>query len=319
MTSTSLRPAPPADDLLQEILEGLQSAQPTLPCKLFYDERGSQLYDQITELDVYYPFAAEVDILQRHGQDIAAALGEGALVVEYGSGSSVKTRLLLDALRHCAGYIPIDISREHLLAAAGETASRYPQLQVDPLCADFTATIDLPARWAGNDRRVAFFPGSTIGNFDADGAIDLLRNIRALVGARGQLLIGVDVPKDRAALELAYDDPQGVTAAFNLNILDHVNALFGADFDTGRFHHEAVWNEDRSRVEMHLRCTEAHHVTLAGTRLHFPRGQSIWTESSYKYRPDMFCDIAAGAGFRAEQVWFDSARRYSLHLMQADL
>jgi dimethylhistidine N-methyltransferase len=309
--------ASPLEPLLREVLDGLRAEQPTLPCKLFYDELGSQLYEQITALDEYYPFRAEVEILERHGAPIARALGEGAIVVEYGSGSSVKTRLLLDCLHACAGYVPIDISREHLQQAARGIAQLYPHLHVLAICTDFTEPVTLPARVATLRPRVAFFPGSTIGNFDPPAATRLLRNIRELVGSSGRLLIGVDVPKDRATLELAYDDPHGVTARFNLNILTHVNRLFGADLDPGCFRHEAIWNAAHSRMEMHLRCTREHHATLAGERLAFSRGQSIWTESSYKYSPGQFHAISAAAGFAPESVWFDSRQHYSLHLMRA--
>jgi dimethylhistidine N-methyltransferase len=305
------------EPLLREVLDGLRAGQPTLPCKLFYDEYGSQLYEQITALDEYYPFRAEVEILERYGPAIARALGEGVLVVEYGSGSSVKTRLLLDCLHACAGYLPIDISREHLAQAARGIARHYPDLPVEHLCADFTEPLRLPAHFTAQRRRVAFFPGSTIGNFDPPAATRLLRNIRDLVGAGGRLLVGVDIPKDRATLERAYDDPHGVTARFNRNILTHINRLFGADFDPDCFHHEAIWNPQRSRVEMHLRCIRDHDATLAGERIAFRRGQSIWTESSHKYPPERFQEICAMAGFAAETVWFDDRERYTLHLMRA--
>ena len=311
------RRVPSHDPLLREILDGLRAEQPTLPCKLFYDEHGSQLYEQITALDEYYPYRAEVEILERHGPAIARALGEGALVVEYGSGSSVKTRLLLDCLPDCAGYVPIDISGEHLARAARSIAEHYPGLHVEHLCADFTEPVRLPAHFAVQRRRVAFFPGSTIGNFDPPAATRLLRNIRDLVGAGGRLLVGVDIPKDRATLERAYDDPHGVTARFNRNILTHINRLFGADFDPDCFRHEAIWNPQRSRVEMHLRCIRDHDATLAGERIAFSRGQSIWTESSHKYSPERFQEICAAADFAAETVWFDDRERYSLHLMRA--
>lgn len=308
--------APARDSLLEEVLDGLTSPQPTLPCKLFYDELGSQLYERITALEEYYPYAAEVEILQRHGPAIAAAAGEGSLVVEYGSGSSAKTRLLLDALRACTGYVAIDISREHLQAAAETIARHYPALAVEAVCADFTGPVTLPARFAGHGQRLAFFPGSTIGNFDPPAAARLLASIRRVAGDGGRLLIGVDLPKDRATLERAYDDAEGVTAQFNLNILDHVNRLFDGNLDPGCFAHEAHWNESESRVEMHLRCVRDHEAAVAGTRIRFARGQSIWTESSYKHTPERFHAIGARAGFVPEAVWFDERRRYSLHLMR---
>lgn len=311
------RRAPSHDPLLREILDGLRAEQPSLPCKLFYDEYGSQLYEQITALEEYYPYQAEVEILEHHGPAIARTLGEGALVVEYGSGSSVKTRLLLDCLQDCAGYVPIDISGDHLARAARDIAEHYPGLRVEHLCADFTEPLALPEHFAARQRRVAFFPGSTIGNFDPPAAAQLLRNIHQLLGSGGQLLIGVDVPKDRATLERAYDDPHGVTARFNRNILTHINRLYDADFDPECFRHEAIWNAQHSRVEMHLRCTRDHRATIAGERVEFRRGQSIWTESSHKYSPEDFHEIGDSAGFAPRTVWFDAQQRYSLHLMQA--
>ena len=306
------------DALLREVLSGLQSTIPTLPCKLFYDERGSQLYEQITELAEYYPYAAEMQILEGQGPDIAKRLGEAPVVVEYGSGSSVKTRLLLDALAGCSGYMPIDISKAHLLTAAQRLRQDYRELAVEPLHADFTEPVSLPPHFEDADNRVAFFPGSTIGNFNPDEATGLLRNIRDTLGDGGQLLIGVDIPKDRAALELAYDDPAGVTAAFNLNILNHVNRLLDADFDPDGFRHEAIWNKSESRIEMHLRCTRSHQVAVAGTILNFDAGQSIRTECSYKYAPEQLQAIGRQAGLQPETVWFDDLRRYSMHLLRAN-
>jgi dimethylhistidine N-methyltransferase len=299
------------------VLAGLAAAPRTLPCKLFYDEEGSKLYERITELEVYYPFRAEIEILRSHGADITAAVGPGALVVEYGSGSSAKTRLLLDALQRPSAYVPIDISREHLLASAETLSRRYPGLPVIPLCADFTATVALPVEADPSAPRLAFFPGSTIGNFEPAQAVRLLARIRDLVGDGGRLLIGVDLPKDRATLELAYDDPEGVTAAFNRNILMHVNRRFGADFDPRRFAHEARWNAVASRVEMHLRCLEDHAVTVGGERFELVRGETLWTESSHKHAPERFRELAAQAGFGGGSVWLDGQRRYSLHLLDA--
>ena len=303
--------------LLQEALEGLRSEQPTLPAKLFYDEAGSRIYDEITALEEYYPYAAEVDVLTSHGPDIARAVGPGRFVVEYGAGSSVKTRLLLDALHDCAGIVLVDISGEHLEAAAAGLARRYPGLPVEPVCADFSQPLELPERAARAADRVAFFPGSTIGNFDPPDAVALLAGIRELVGSGGHLLVGVDIPKDRATLELAYDDPSGVTARFNLNMLTHVNRLFDGDFDVASFEHEARWNEAQSRIEMHLRCRRNLQVTVGGERFAFAGEQTIRTECSYKFSPEVFRALGREAGFEPVTAWFDAARRYTVHLLRA--
>ena len=301
--------------MLQEVLAGLRARPRTLPCKLFYDEEGSRLYEQITALDEYYPFRAESELLDTHGEAIAAEIGAGVLVVEYGSGSSVKTCLLLDRLEAPAGYVPIDISREHLMASAEALAARYRRIEVIPLHADFTEEVRLPDHAHRRAPRLAFFPGSTIGNFDPEAAERLLARIRRLVGNGGRLLIGVDLPKDRETLERAYDDSQGVTAAFNRNILAHINRRFGADFDLDRFEHVARWNESARRVEMHLRSREAQEVQVGGERFALERGETLWTESCYKHDPESFQALAGRAGFAAGPVWFDGERRYSMHLL----
>jgi len=304
--------------LLAEILAGLRASPRTLPCKLFYDDEGSRLYEQITELEEYYPFRAESEILDTHGAAIADEVGSRVLVVEYGSGSSVKTCLLLDHLDKPAGYVPIDISREHLFASAEALAARYRRIEVIPLHADFTGDVELPEQADRRARRLAFFPGSTIGNFEPAAAERLLSRIRGLVGNGGKLLIGVDLPKDRETLERAYDDARGVTAAFNRNILTHVNRRFGADFDVDAFEHVARWDEAASRVEMHLRSRADQDVHLGGERFAIARGETLWTESCYKHDAQRFQALAGAAGFAAGPVWFDSAHRYSMHLLHAE-
>ena len=303
--------------LLDEVLSGLRAPQPTLPCKLFYDHRGSELYEQITKLEQYYPFASEVGILSSHACDIATAIGRESIVFEYGSGAGVKTRLLLDALDDCVAYLPIDIASSHLQRLAGELAQEYPKLKVSPIAADFTQPIVIPSALSRHTNRVAFFPGSTVGNFDEPQAIELLGQMRHTVGNAGWLLIGVDIPKDRAQLELAYDDPQGVTAQFNLNILSHVNRLFDANFNAKSFQHKAHWNAFAQCIEMHLQASNDQSVTVAGETFEFAQGETILTELSHKYDVLRFRSMGCRAGFSSRAVWLDAGGRYSLHLMVA--
>lgn len=302
------------DQLLSEVLEGLQRPQKYLPCKLFYDETGSRLFDRICELDEYYPTRTEAQIMRDHLDEITAVFGPDTLLVEFGSGSSTKTRLLLDHLPNLAGYVPIDISETHLLASARDLQAEYPELDIYPLPADYTRPIRLPVIRRPVQRRIAFFPGSTIGNFTRREAGEFLVGIAAMCGARGGLLIGVDLQKDHAVLEAAYNDAEGVTAAFNLNILDHLNRLFDADFNPARFRHQAFYNEPHGRIEMHLVSRAGQVVTVAGRPIGFRRGETILTEHSHKYTPEGFARLAADA-FRVERVWTDPRRYFSLQYL----
>lgn len=309
--------APARTDLLPEVLEGLRSAPKRLPCKFFYDELGSRLFDRICEQPEYYPTRTELAILREHGAAMARAIGPRALLIEYGSGSSTKTRVLLDQLDAPAGYLPIDISREHLRASAEQIAADYPALRVAALCADYTNEIDLPDLGFGERRRVVFFPGSTIGNFEPEDVTPFLRRIHAACRAGGGLLIGVDLKKDKAVLEAAYDDAAGVTAAFNRNALVHVNRQLGADFDAEAFQHLARYDEVRGRVEIHLVSQKAQVVHIGGAAISFAEGERLHTENSHKYTVEEFRAVAARAGFVAEQTWTDAARRFSVHFLRA--
>ncbi|MCB1745116.1 MAG: L-histidine N(alpha)-methyltransferase, partial [Gammaproteobacteria bacterium] len=246
---------------------------------------------------------------------IHEALGAGVCLIAYGSGNSEKTRILLQHLGDLAAYMPIDISREHLIGAAKDIATDFPRLEVLPVCADFSKPIALPTPRNPVSRKVVFFPGSTIGNFHPEQATEFLRGIKDSIGADGGLLIGVDVPKSRARLELAYDDPEGVTARFNLNMLEHINRTLGTDFDLGAFKHRAVWNEDASRVEMHLVSTRAQGVRLGEHRFQFQSGETIWTESSYKYSLERFRAVAEAAGLVVDRVWQDPRQLFSVQLL----
>jgi dimethylhistidine N-methyltransferase len=308
-----LHPAPAS--LRDEVLDGLSRNPKVLPCKLFYDERGSVLFDEICRLPEYYPTRTETAILEDRAGEIGALIGPGAEILELGSGSSRKIRILLEALESPAAYVPIDISREHLRRSATALAGEFPDLRVVAVCADYTSEVELPD--LGEDRRVAFFPGSTIGNFEPDEAAGFLRRIATLVGRGGGLVIGVDLKKDRATLERAYDDAAGVTAAFNLNILSHINGALGADFDLARFHHVALWNETEGRIEMHLESRVGQTVSVAGRRFRLAAGERIHTENSYKYEIGEFHRLAARAGLKARRTWTDENGLFSVHFLEA--
>ena len=296
--------APPQDDFLAAVLDGLGRARKTLPCKFFYDEAGSALFDAICDTPEYYPTRTELGILTAAAGDIADLAGRGGVLVEYGSGSSRKTRLLLDALAP-ALYMPIDISREHMLAACHTLAQDYSALHLMAVCADYTRPLRLPAVARGGQKRLAFFPGSSIGNFAPLEALRFLKNVAQQLATDDGFLIGVDLKKDPAILNAAYNDAAGVTAAFNLNLLARCNRELGADFDLDAFAHRAFYNEAAGRIEMHLESTREQRVEIAGQRFGFAAGETIHTENSYKYRPDEFRHLAAQAGFEPQQLWTD--------------
>ncbi|MGD9299669.1 MAG: L-histidine N(alpha)-methyltransferase [Thiohalocapsa sp.] len=306
-----LHPTPA--DMRAEVLAGLALPQKRLSPKFFYDAEGSRLFDAICELPEYYPTRTEIGILRRHGAEMAERLGREALLIELGSGSSVKIRTLLEALRP-AVYMPVDISKEHLLKSAEDLAAAFPGLDVHAVCADYSSAFVLPVDHHDHPR-AAFFPGSSVGNFEPAAAARFMARVGQILGSGGRLLIGVDLIKDRHRLEAAYNDADGITAAFNLNLLTRINRELGADFDLDGFRHEAVFNADLSRVEMHLISTRPQQVTLAGQTFHFSEGESIHTESSHKFRIDGFHALAAEAGFTAEQVWTDPDGLFSVHCL----
>jgi dimethylhistidine N-methyltransferase len=300
---------------IDEVLRGLRSPQKELPCKLFYDEVGSQLFEQLTGLDEYYPTRAELRIMRAAADEMASRLGEECLLIEYGSGSSLKTRVLLDHLQRPAGYVPVDISREQLLQSTSTLAQAYPGLKVLPVCADYTATVELPRALPACARRVAYYPGSTIGNFVPEDARRFLAKIAQVCGANGGLLIGVDLKKDPLMLHRAYNDALGITAAFNLNILRRLNRELGANFVPDQFRHYAFYNPVFARVEMHLVSLTEQSVWVGNVKIHFDRGESIWTEASYKYNPPEFARLAAAAGWRVEQIWTDDRGLFSVQYL----
>jgi dimethylhistidine N-methyltransferase len=303
---------------LEEVLDGLARQPKQLACKYFYDDWGSRLFEDICALKEYYPTRTELAIMREAIEPIVAAIGPESLLIEYGSGNSLKTCLLLDHAPRLAGYIPIDISRAQLLRAVEGLANLYPRLRVWPVCADYTQAYELPPLPDVAARRVVFFPGSTIGNFDPREAADFLRHIAAVCGPGGGLLIGVDLKKDPRLLAEAYNDPRGVTAAFNLNLLQRINRELGADFKLDRFAHYAFYNPRAGRIEMHLVSLADQVVRLGGRAIRFDLGESIWTESSYKYALKEFERLAAGAGLSVRGVWTDPARLFSVQYLAVE-
>ena len=302
---------------LEEVAIGLtQTDQKTLPCKWFYDERGSQLFDRICTLDAYYLTRTEHRILEDSAEAMARMCGPECAIIEYGAGSVVKVRFLLDALEEPVAVVPIDISGSHVAAAAAELAADYPAIEVLPVCADYTRHVPLPPMRREARRKVAFFPGSTIGNFHRDAAIEFLSRIAQTVGERGALIIGVDRKKDAAILELAYNDPEGITAEFNRNLLRHLNRELGTDFDLDRFTHRAVYSEARGRIEMHLESESDQTVMVGETPVELTSGETIRTECSYKYSSSEFRVLAREAGFRCRAEWTDEDRLFGVYLLE---
>ena len=307
--------APSRRSMKEEVLESLSSPRKWLSPKYFYDRRGSALFDEICALPEYYPTRTEMAIMREYGSDISTAMGAGCVVVEFGSGSSDKVRLLFDMLVDPRAYVPIDISKDHLKSAADSLADDFPDLDVKAICADFTEPLDLKIRDLVDGRLVGYFPGSTIGNFSPSAAGHFLENTAALLGDGGGLLIGVDLEKDTPILEAAYNDAQGVTAEFNLNILAHINRELDGTFNPDRFRHKAYYNSDKARVEMHLVSTVDQDVRVAGEIFSFKEGETIHTENSYKYSIDGFNDMVRSAGYAPKQCWTDADGLFSVHLL----
>ena len=308
---------PAHEPFVEAALEGLRDSPKRVSPMYFYDALGSELFDRICELKEYYPTRTELRILEQHGNDLARCIGDDALLVEFGSGSSMKTRLLLDRLPSLAAYVPVDISRSHLLNAAHSISASYPNLEVMPVCADFTRPFLLPAPRRAASRIVVFFPGSTIGNFDPPAALDLLRVMRQVAGPMGGLVVGTDLVKDVDVLIRAYDDSEGVTAAFNLNVLRRFNSEMGANFDLDQFRHRAVWNARAKRIEMHLVSQRPQTVVLAGETLEFEADEAIVTEHCHKYTVPGFATLAARAGWKAQAHWLDDRGYFSVNYLEA--
>ena len=298
-------------DFYAEVIHGLRREPKLIPPKFFYDEAGSKLFDAICDLPEYYPTRTEMALLYEHAEEIAELIGKECLLIEPGSGSSQKVRLLLDALQPAA-YMPMDISKVHLLNAARQLSKDYPWLEVHATCIDFTTEMKLrfcPPRV----HKVAFFPGSSIGNFEPVKAIGFLRNMANMVGAGGGLLIGVDLKKDHNILNAAYNDAQGVTAEFNLNLLTRINHELGGEFNIDTFRHKAFYNPDMGRIEMHLSSCEDQVIAVGNETVNFNRAETIHTENSYKYTVEEFSRLAQQAGFELVTVWTDADDLFSLH------
>jgi dimethylhistidine N-methyltransferase len=309
---------PPHGDFRAEVLEGLTAEPKSLSPKFFYDERGSRLFEKITRLPEYYPTRTELAIMDRRMPEIADLVGPGACVIEFGSGSGLKTRKLLTGLDSPVAYVPVEISREHLLASAQALADEFLDLEVLPVCADFTQAFELPEPSTPPTRNLVFFPGSTIGNFEEADAIELLEVMHTEAGPGGALLIGVDLRKARRVVEKAYNDAAGVTAEFNLNLLRRINRELGADFNTGAFRHQAVWDDQEGRIEMRLNSRKDQTVRISGAEISFAEGETIVTEYSHKYEMEEFASLAARAGFRSVKVWRDDQDLFSIHYLERD-
>lgn len=299
------------------LLEGLAASPKRLEPKFFYDARGSELFEEITRLEAYYPTRTELGILEAVAGEIAERIGPGAVIVEPGAGALAKVGLLLSALDRPAAFAPGDISVDHLFGAAKALAARFPDLPVMPFALDFDRAFAMPAAIAALGPTTIFFPGSTVGNFDPDGAVDLLKRFAGLGDARW-LAIGVDLKKDHDRLVRAYDDEAGVTAAFNLNILARANRELGADFDLDAFRHVALYDGDLGRIEMHLESLADQTVALLGRRFAFAKGERIHTENSYKYAVPEFQALAARAGWAAEDCWTDAEDLFSVQLFRRE-
>jgi len=314
--STPLRAAAATDELTHDVIEGLRQSPKRLSPVWFYDEEGSCLFDSICELPEYYLTRTESQIMTAHAAQMAKCIGPHAALIEFGSGSSDKTRILLDQLESLACYVPIDISRDYLFETAGLLARDYPALRITPVCADFTQPFDLPPHIAAAHRRVVYFPGSTLGNFETEQAQRVLATMRTIIGRKGAVLIGIDLRKDPAVLRRAYNDSAGITAEFNLNALRHMNRELGADFDIDAFEHSALWIENKSRIEMHLVSKRDQDVHLGDEVVHIRRGEHLRTECCHKYTLEGFAELAASADLAVSQVWMDADRKFSVQLLE---
>lgn len=304
---------PPQADLFDEVIKGLKASPRALAPKFFYDEKGSKLFDAICKTDEYYPTRTEKKIIKNNLDDIAKHIGDDCLLIEPGSGSSEKVRLILDSINPKA-YMPMDISKDYLRTAAEDVADEYPWLEVHAACVDYTQPFPLPPCHS-QARKVAFFPGSSIGNFDPEHAVKFLNHIAKILQGdnEGGLLIGVDLKKDKERLDAAYNDSDGYTAAFNQNLLNRISNELDAGFDTRNFSHHAFYNEELGRIEMHLISNEAHTVSIGEHHFEFDKNETIHTESSYKYSIEEFQTLAKKAGFLPVDVWTDDEQLFSVH------
>lgn len=304
----------PQQNMRLEVIEGLMQEQKVLPAKYFYDHIGSQLFEQITQQPEYYPTRTELAILENHRAEIARSIGDVHTLIEYGSGSSRKIQMLLETFTHLDTYMPIDISKDFLMESARQLSERYPALHIKAVCGDYSQSISLPVEEA--QKRVIFFPGSTIGNFEPEEAKRFLRHSSRILESGDGFLIGVDLKKSTDVLERAYNDAAGVTAAFNLNMLTHLNQMLDGTFDVTRFEHHAFYNEEKGRIEMHLRSQLDQLVQVGDVTVPFKQGETIHTENSYKYSKEEFETLARQSGFHPVNCWIDDDERFSVHYLE---
>ncbi|MEE2565646.1 L-histidine N(alpha)-methyltransferase [Hyphobacterium marinum] len=307
---------PPSSDFRRDVLEGLAATPKTIPPKYFYDRRGSALFDDITDTPEYYVMRTELALLDRISDEIAKRAGPGAVVIEPGSGSSTKIDKLLGSLDDPAAYVGLDISKDHLLAACEDLSRRWPSLKIGAICADFTRHVDLHDMPIPEGRRLVFFPGSTIGNFEPDEARELLKGIRDWLRPEDGFLIGVDRVKPRGVLEAAYDDAGGVTADFNLNLLTRINRELDGTIDTAAFEHRSIWNDAKSRIEMHLVATRDMDFTVSEQAFTMTKGETIHTENSHKFTVASFQALARSAGLEPVADWSDDDSYFTLHWLE---
>jgi len=302
------------DDFATEVLNGLSRRPRAIPCRFLYDARGSELFEQITELEEYYPTRTEIGLLERHAGDIAEMAGQDVAIVEFGSGSSRKTEILIAALAQLSAYVAIDISAAALSEAATRLRGRFPDLDIITVTGDFNERIDMPSRLARTPK-LGFFPGSTIGNLGKDEAVGFLKTARELLGKDGALLIGVDLKKDESILVPAYDDSEGVTAAFNMNLLTRINRELDGSFNLAKFAHEAIYNAEAGRMEIYITSQEDQEVSVLGQAFAFTRGERIHTENSHKYALEDITALAEAAGWSHTRAWVDDDDLFSLNML----
>lgn len=299
------------DTVLEEVIRSLSKTQKELPCKYFYNSYGSDLFDQITELDEYYLTRAEISILNDNIDEISNAISKEAVLIELGSGSNKKIRIILDKLKNPEAYVPVEISEEYLYESVRELKSIYPNLEIFPVVADYTRPFELPDIYSDHKNKVVYYPGSTIGNFDPERAANFLKRISELCSKESGLLIGIDLKKDKVVLERAYNDQSGLTEKFNLNILRNLNYMLDSNFDLKKWEHNAFYNEDMGRIEMHLVSTEEHKISVNGKTFHFEKGETIHTENSYKFTVEEFESLIKSF-YKLKKVWKDSKNRFAL-------
>ncbi len=316
-TSTNLASIPVnshEDEFASEVLQGLEQENKSIPSRFLYDAKGSDLFEEITDVKEYYPTRTEITLLKKYSDEIAAITDEDVALIEFGSGSSRKTKYVIDALNNLHSYVPIDISDSALEGARQDLNECFPELVINPIHADFTQPFDLH-EVLQNTYHLGFFPGSTIGNFEKNDAISFLKSAKQILGPKSGLVVGVDLQKNSEILIPAYDDAEGVTAAFNLNLLSRINRELGGNIDLSTFRHKAIYNSGAQRIEMHLESLENQEASILGQKFSFQKGETIHTENSHKYTTDSFCALVEAAGWKRLKYWTDDANLFSIHYL----